>query len=404
MLCFFISLTESFGQRLGFHFRGSEEKVSIPFELHNNLIVIPVLLNNQLPLKFVLDSGVKSAILVDKSLTDFLNLNYVKKFTLSGVGGKKVIDAYVTNNVSLNLPGIYGNGHAMLVLENDLLELKNYLGTDVHGIIGYDLFSRFVVEINYSRKILTLRSQNSFKPKRRYDVLPMTIKDTKPYISARLIQDDGSEVDVQLMVDSGSSQSLFIEQDTGTSKIKMPDSTIYSNIGRGLGGPIKGHVGRLPTFKIGSYQLNDVIANYPDLETYIDKEKHQLHNRNGTIGGEILSRFNVIFDFPGGNFYIKRSSGFKSPFTYNLSGLTVKATGPRFKIFVVTEIRENSVGKAAGVKEGDIILSVNGNLSSNLELSDVIGYLNSRPNKKVNLVLKRNDEELKVSFRLKDLI
>jgi hypothetical protein len=404
VLCLFTSITVSFAQQLGFHFKGSEKKIKIPFELHNNLIIIPVILNNQLPLKFVLDTGVRSTILVDKSLSDFLNLKYVKKFTISGVGGEKSIEAYITNNVSLALPGIYGEGHAMLVLENDLLELKNYLGTDVHGIIGYELFSRFVVEINYSRKILTFRSHDAFKPKRSYKVLPMTIKDTKPYITARLIQDDGSEAEVQLMVDSGSSQTLFIEHDTDPLNIKIPDSTIYSNIGRGLGGPIKGYVGRLPVFELGSYKLEDIIANYPDNDTYIDKEKHQLVNRNGTIGGEILSRFNVIFDFPGGKFYFKKSSGFKDPYTYNLSGLTVKATGPEFNVFVITEVRKNSAGENAGVMEGDVILSINGRKVNDLKLNDVIGFLNSRPNKNINLLLRRNEEEVKVSFRLRSLI
>lgn len=405
MFCLFISLQIAFAQQLGFHFRGTENKIKIPFELHNNLIVIPVILNNQLPLKFVLDTGVRSAILVDKSLSDSLNLDYIKKFTISGVGVERNIEVFLTNNVSLTLPaGIYGEGHAMLVLEKDLLELKNYLGTDVHGIIGYELFSRFVVEINYSRQILTFRTHNSFKPKRSYDVLPMVVRDTKPYISARLIQDDGSEAEVQLMIDSGSSQTLFIEQGTDTANIKIPDSTLYSTIGRGLAGPIEGYIGRLPALELGSYKLENVIANYPDTSTYIDKKRYQMSDRDGTIGGEVLSRFNVIFDFPGEKFYFKKSRGFKQPFTYNLSGLTVKATGPDFKTFVITEVRKNSAGEKAGVKVGDKILSINEHLSRNLTLNDVVGILSSRPKRRISLILKRNEEELRVSFRLKSLI
>ena len=404
LLCLIFAFNPSSAQHLGFHFSGSEKKVRIPFELHNNLIVVPVVLNNQLPLKFILDTGVRSIILVDKNLSDILGLPYVRKFTISGVGLKKDVAAYITNNVTLTLPGIQGKGHTMLVLEEDLLELKNYLGTDVHGILGYDLFSRFVVEINYSHKMLTFRSHDNFKPRRRYDMLPMQIRDTKPYITTRLVQDDGSEVELNLMIDSGSSQSLFIEQESDSVNIKIPDSTLYSSVGRGLGGDIKGHIGRIPAFELGRYELNEIIVNYPDEEMYIDRDRFRNPYRNGTIGGEVLSRFNVIFDFPGGKFYFRKNSDFKNDFTYNLSGLTVKATGPYFNRFVVAEVRENSAGEEGGVKVGDIILSINGHLSQDLTLNDVIGFLNTKPNRKVNLLLKRDEEEFKVSFRLRNLI
>jgi len=75
-----------------------------------------------------------------------LHLAYTKKYTIAGAGGENLVNAYITNNVTLDLPGVHGRGHAMLVLETDYLELRNSLGSDVHGILGYELFSRFVVK------------------------------------------------------------------------------------------------------------------------------------------------------------------------------------------------------------------------------------------------------------------
>src|SRR5262245_19745585 len=133
VLCSF----QSYSQALGFSLADGKTKVQIPIEIYNNLIVVPVVLNGALPLKFILDTGVRTAILTQKSFTDILNLSYSRKYTISGPGGEKLVDAYVTNNVSLELPGVLGRGHALLVLEEDYLELRNYLGTDVHGILGY---------------------------------------------------------------------------------------------------------------------------------------------------------------------------------------------------------------------------------------------------------------------------
>jgi len=65
-------------------------KVIIPFEIYNNLIIIDVLLNKSLPLKFVLDTGVRTTVLTEKSLTDVLNLKYNRKKTIPGAGGEKL--------------------------------------------------------------------------------------------------------------------------------------------------------------------------------------------------------------------------------------------------------------------------------------------------------------------------
>ena len=128
-------------QNLGFSLKKDQKKVQIPFELYNNLIVIPVVLNGTLPLRFVLDTGVRTTILTEKAYSDILNLVYTKKISIAGAGGMRIVEAFVTGNVSLDIPpGVIGRGHVMLVLAEDYLQLRNYLGTNVHGIVGYELF------------------------------------------------------------------------------------------------------------------------------------------------------------------------------------------------------------------------------------------------------------------------
>src|SRR6187402_3820473 len=105
----------SFAQSLGFSLAEGQRSVSIPIEIHNNLIVVPIVLNGQLPLKFILDTGVRTAILTEKAYSDILNLPYSRKYSIAGPGGEKMVDAYVTNNVTLDMPGVHGRGHAMLV-------------------------------------------------------------------------------------------------------------------------------------------------------------------------------------------------------------------------------------------------------------------------------------------------
>jgi hypothetical protein len=388
---------------LGFSLADGKTKVQFPIEVYNNLVVVPVVLNGALPLKFILDTGVRTSILTQKSFTDILNLSYARKYTISGPGGEKLIDAYITNNVSLELPGVLGRGHAMLVLDQDYLELRNYMGTDVHGILGYELFSRFLVKIDYEKKILTLMAPERFKRKRKYDVIPIRIEDTKPYLTTPVVLADGTQFTAKLLMDTGASHGLMLDPSTDT-RIIVPTKRVSSVIGRGLGGAITGKVGRVKALSLGRFKLEEAIANFPDPNSYFDSLKLGRTERNGSIGGEVLSRFTVVFNFSREEIYLKKNRDFKKEFHYNLSGLTVKAKGSKLNVFEVTEVRKQSVGDKAGITEGDIIKSINGINTSQINLNVINAFFNMRTGKKLTLILDRKGERLKTDFRLEDQI
>ncbi len=402
-LIFLLTFRLSYSQNLGFGLSDGRKKVQIPIEINNNLIILPVVLNGMLPLKFILDTGVRTTILTDKSFTDILNLPYSRKYTISGPGGEKLVDAYVTNNVSLDLPGVHGEGHAMLVLAEDYLQLRNYLGTDVHGILGYELFSRFVIKVDYERKLLTIMTPEKSKPGNRYEKIPIRIEDTKPFLTAEVVESDGTEMTAKLLVDSGASHGLMLES-TSDRRIKIPKNTVSSIIGRGLGGVIMGRVGRVKSLSLGNYVINNPISNFPNPNSYTDTLKSGTVNRNGSVGGEILSRFTVIFDFSNEKLYIKKNRFFSKKFYYNLSGLTIKAKGSNLNIYEITEVRTESVSDRAEVKQGDIILAINGIPSTDLTLSQVIGLLNYRSGKHIKLDISREGKKIKKKFILQDQI
>jgi hypothetical protein len=399
--CFISCL--SYSQPLGFSLAHGRTKVSIPIEINNNLVVVPVVLNGTLPLKFILDTGVRTAILTQKTFSDILNLAYSRKYTIAGPGGVKLVDAYVTNNVSLELPGVIGRGHAMLVLGEDYLELRNYLGTDVHGILGYEIFSRFIVHIDYHKKILTLMSPERFKPGKRYHAIPITIEDTKPYIIAPVVLANDTVINAKLLVDSGASHGLLLEP-TSHKNIKVPENTVSSIIGRGLGGEITGKIGRIKSIELGPHKLNNAIANFPDPNSYFDSLKTGYTFRNGSVGGDILSRFTVVFDFPKSVIYLRKNPSFKKKFHYNLSGVTIKAKGSRLDVFEITQVRARSVADKAGLEDGDIILSINGMPASTMELNVINGYFNLKPGKRIRVVVDRQGQRLKKDFKLEDQI
>ncbi|MFN3839251.1 MAG: aspartyl protease family protein [Cyclobacteriaceae bacterium] len=399
-----IFLRISSAQNLGFTITNGKQRVDIPIEVINNLIIVPVILNETLPLKFIVDTGVRTAILTQKAFSDILQLQYSRKYSISGAGGEKLIDAYVTNNVSLRLPGVEGKGHALLVLEEDYLELRNYLGTDVHGILGYELFSRFVVKFDYQKKIMTLIMPHKFKPGRKYTAIPIRIQDTKPYLLAPISIDQGHALNAKLLVDTGASHGLMLEPESDE-RIRLPEKTVSGTIGRGLGGPISGKIGRIESIELGGRTLRKVLVNFPDSNSYYaDSLYIERVDRNGTLGGEILSRFHVIINFPHEKIFLRPTSAFNKQFYFNLSGVSIRAKGSSLRAFEVSEVRSASVGERAGILPGDNIIAINNIPAQEMKLHQIYALFNSRPGRKLRLEIDRGGVKKVINLVLESQI
>jgi hypothetical protein len=320
---------------------------------------------------------------------------------VNGPGDFIVLEAYVVNKVDIVLQGVVGTDQSILVLEEDYLQLRNYLGTEVHGLIGHDLFSRFIVEVDYDKKIMTLHEPADFKPKRSFTEIPVLVEDSKPYLQADISMDDSSRFSGKFMVDTGASHALLVNENS-MANINVPERNLKTDIGRGLGGPISGEIAYIEKVKIGKFSFRDLIASFPDPESYPDTIG--LVYRNGTIGGELLSRFTVIFDYFNQKLYLRKNSRYKKPFGYNMSGLTVIAEGEKLKKFQITDVRKDSPAYEAGLKEDDYIEFVNGIPIEKIGLNDLYKLFNFGQGKKINLVITRNGETQRVKFRLRDLL
>jgi len=388
-------------QTIGFDIMDGKNKITIPFESYNNLIVIPIILNHRMPLRFVLDTGVRTSILTDRTFTDILNISYERKIPLVGADGDKQIIAYVANGISLKLPGVVGQGQALLVLEEDYLQLKNYLGTDVHGILGYELFSRFIVEIDYENKMLTLHEPYSFKPRKRRKKIALEVQDTKPYIHTNLTLEDGSMVAAKLMLDTGASHSLLLDMDSHDA-LTLPTNVVRTNLGRGLGGDIDGHIGRIKSLQFGKYSFDGVIVSWPDRGSF--SEILTKTGRQGTLGGGLMTRFSLTIDYFNGYLYYKKNQNFDNRFEYNMSGLEVKAVGQKLNHFIVSQVRADSPATNGDIAKGDEIVTINGRPVNEMSLGELNNYFRTREGRKVRFELLRDDLKIKRKITLERII
>jgi len=395
--CFLCIAIPSEAQHIGFYFERERNHVTLPIEVYNNLIVVSALVNEKYPLNFILDTGVRPSIFFNKKFVDTLGMDYQRSVQLFGVGNDDPIEALVAKPVSISLPGIKSTEISALVLYQDILQLERYLGIRIHGIIGYDLFSRFVVKINYAKKKIKLYEPTAFRPRKKDFPIPIEIIDGKPITSIFIQLSAADSIHAKLLVDTGASHALVLHQNS-SSGFELPDKCIETNLGRGLAGEINGCLGRIDGINFGKSRLTGVITSFPR-KPIATMEGRSL--RNGSIGGELLKKFTVIFDFIHARMYVKPNAAFKHPFEYNMSGLEFTAEGIRLNRFVINEIRINSAASKAGFKPGDVMVSLNNIPSKKLDLTKIYTNLNLKEGKKITMTVYRDGKYISRSFRLK---
>lgn len=423
-----------FGQQ--FHISNKKKFEKIHFELINNLMVVPVELND-VKLTFILDTGVSSPILFNLTEQDSVQINNVSEITLRGLGEGDPIQALKSTGNEVKIGNAKSFNLPLYVVLDKNINFSTVLGIPIHGIIGYDFFKSFVVEVNYSKGYLKLFNPEDYvyKPSRKIETLPLSVIKKRAYLDVVVTKEDDTEIATKLLVDTGSSDALWLFQDLEKG-LEVPDANYDDFLGKGLSGNIYGKRTKLKGIRIGTYYLSEAKAAFPFRESF--EALQNLGDRNGSLGGEVLKRFNIIFDYPGGKISLAKNSKFNSPFQYNLAGIELQHNGLRYIAkrladangivrneernfgnvqillenrtrlslvpeIVVCGIRAGSPAANAGLKEGDVILAVNGKQVHGFKLQEILKMINHRKGKKVRVQIERYNRDFLFTFVLKDV-
>lgn len=382
--------------------RRGVKKVEIPFEYENNFMIVSVMFNDVFPLKFIFDTGAEHTILTQREITDLLQINYDRRFTIIGSDLSTELYAYLARGIKLNISNMIALNRSILVLEEDYFRFEEYGGIKVQGIIGADLFRRFVVKINYRRKVITLYEPDSFRPPDgKFEEFPLEIERNKPYLIANTALTSDTTIQAKYLLDTGASISLLLYTNSHPA-FDLPERYIRSKIGMGLGGFLQGFLGRVEQIDIGNQQLNGVITNFQDLAENVDT--NFTNNRNGIIGNQILSRFEIIIDYIHSKIYLRAEKVVRQKFQYDRSGLVLAASGTSLNVFTVVDLITDSPATEADIRIGDEIKKINGVSTNFMRLVDITRRLQNKTGKTIRLVIKRGEERINKKFQLKELI
>ena len=285
----------------GFHIKKGHSKAIIPFKKINGFMVIPLQINDGDQLNFLLDTGIRSLLLFDKKYAKKAGLEFKRKISIYGVGKNHKIKAYVSDNAIISLPYIQGLGISVVSLEKRFYQMTKI---KIHGAIGYQLFSRFVVAIDNKNQEIILHEEKDFIPDPSYHTIPMNVDLTKPILSLDIFYERDTLKSVRLMIDTGFNNDLILLTNTKTKNFLAPIKHFKrDHIGTGLAGIIRGQTIHSLNILICNITINQVNGLVPVNYTY--GKQAEVMKRDGIIGNKLLDQFNFIFDYINSIFYLK---------------------------------------------------------------------------------------------------
>jgi predicted aspartyl protease len=389
----------------GFELNNGLNKVELTFKNESNLMIIPIKINGEGPYNFILDTGSESGMIFDKLIIGENNLVNARTIPIYSRDGNKITDIYVASNIAVDLSGVTGADQSMYVLQENFVDIENVLGVAAHGILGSEIFNRFVVEIDYIKMKINLTKPSEFKVPKGYKKFDITIENFRPFMNVNVKQKGGKSLDLKLLIDTGASSALFLDAETNP-EILIPEKTVDHVVGRSIGGILNGKVGRVKRIKFGKFKFKDVLTSYPDQWRVSERAKaDEAGNlRYGTIGADLFSRFHVIFDYSKNAVYLKKNKDFRTPFRFNTIGMNVMAYGDKLNVYYINDLIKDSPAEKIGLQVGDEVIALNGNPAFFFDLTEVNAIFKRNRGERLILIIRRDGKLLQYELKHKHLL
>jgi outer membrane lipoprotein-sorting protein len=295
-----------------FRFTNRQNFARIPIDVDDNAIFVRGWINRSAPLWFILDTGASTTV-IDARRARALGLKSAGKIGGSGSGGR--IEVKFTKGVNFTLPGVslMNQTVASLPFRKEVTGIRPNFG----GILGYDFISRFVMEIDYANKTLTLHDPKSYQYKGAGKRLPITIDGT-PFIQAEVKVSGHDPVPGRFEIDTGYDGALTLYGPfVKAHPILAPTATSDPGVRQGLGQSLKSVKSQVESVAFGGFSFANVVTDFPVAEGGSEGD----HDVSGLIGNEILRRFKVIFDYSRQEMILEPNVHLTDPFKTNTGGL-----------------------------------------------------------------------------------
>jgi hypothetical protein len=362
--------------RIRFAYGGNASE--IPATFLGNLIFLPTRINNAQPSMFLLDSTAAATSIAPGRVTEL------------GLGALE--------NPVLNLPGVDFPFEALLAVARDNLAAQT--GRSYQGTLGNDFLRLVVVEIDYGRKTVRLYDPGVYNYSGNGARFPIKFAGGLPVIRAKLTLPGQKAREGDFVVNTALGAAMVISEKfaEGRHLFSAHLKTIPAVDPQINDGAII-VIGRPKEIQFGAYSVEGAIAEFSPKDPILGAGE----DIAGMIGGEILRRFSVVFDYPHQQIILAPNLHIHELEEEDKSGLTILAKGPGLKQFEVVAVQPGTPGAHAGIRKGDLISGIDQEAAADLSLIGIREVLRET-GRRCKFAIERNGQTLQVSISLRRLL
>lgn len=373
-----------------FAFARGAASTTVPFQLLNNHIYLEVKLDGKGPFRLLCDTG--GSNIVTPELAKAIGLK--TEGTLQGRGvGEKSEDVGLTKVQGIEIGDVTLRNQVFAVFP--LGQFSNAEGVGVSGLVGYEVFKRFVVKVDYERSTLTLTLPSAFQDQGSGTIVPFIFKGHIPQVDGEI---DG--IAGKFDIDTGSRASLdllapFVEKNNLKARYAPK---IEAVTGWGVGGASRSQITRARMLKLGG-----VTVESPVTELSLQKQGAFTDPYvAGNVGAGVLKRFNLTFDYTHQQIIFEKNANYAKPDVFDRAGMWTNQEGDAF---VVLDVVAEGPAERAGLKPGDKILAIDGKPPKELSLPAArVKFKNDAPGTRIRLNVESGGQKREAVLVLRDLV
>lgn len=349
------------------------KSTTFPIELINNHIYLKAMVDGKGPFRFVFDTGGQGVLNPDVAAS--LGITGSGDMQAGGAGAGSVQSGFAwVPKVQLGGATLTHQSFAILPLGPVMQAIE---GVHIDGMVGYETAARYLVTIDYAKRAMTLALPKAgVRPPGV--AVPFVFDDTIPEFRGNVDGFAGGFV-----VDTGNRQSLVLSTPFVAAHAldDKYDSKVGGITGFGIGGPTTAHLTRVKSFDAGSVEVPDVITalSTDTMGAMADP------TIAGNVGGGVLKRFTVTFDYRDQVMYLQPNENFSAGDIYDHSGLVLVAGKSGIRALGVLTA---TPAARAGIHPNDLITSVGGVAAADIGLAKIREILRQPAGTKVPITFE----------------
>jgi hypothetical protein len=201
-------------------------------------------------------------------------------------------------------------------------------------------------------------------------------------------------------IDTGARSSLllygpFVAKNNLAQKY---DAKLEGVTGWGIGGPVRSLLARAKELTFGNVAVHDLVIRLSTQKTGLTTSSAMA----GLIGPDVLSQFDVTFDYSRRRIIFEKNVNFGRRDSYDRAGVWMGQAG---KHFAAVDVIAGGPAFEAGVKTGDLILAIDGVDTGKLLLPDVRERIRrAAADSTLRLLLESHGKERTATLALRDLV